>query len=268
MTSVSDIPSYKEAVMFAVESDFGFAMFKNDPRYNAVLEHVTKEQGIEYIKEINRVCPVLWEHIDTFKTNDYIGSPNIVNYGSGSGSSSEHPEKERMGVGSISPTTLRYIKNLADILAYFGSIDGFDVVEIGGGYGGLCKIMTDVVKVNSYTIYDLEPVTCLARKYLSNFQNANSVIKTVAYDPTMESPEKIDLLISHYAFSACFSEVREVYLNKIISKSPRGIMTINFLNQEEVWYVLNKIRALTGKHVQLVNEVPKTGDNNVVIVWK
>jgi len=267
MTSVSDVSSYTEAVKFAVESDFGFAMFKNDPRYTAILEHVSKEQGVEYIKEINRVYPLLWEHIDTFKTNDYIGSPNIVNYGSGTGSSSELPDKERMGVGSISPTTLRYIKNLADILAYFGSIDGFDIVEIGGGYGGLCKIITDVAKVNSYTIYDLEIVTSLARKYLSNFPSANSVIKTVVYDPSMEPPQKVDLFISHYAFSECLPEVREIYLNKVISKSPRGIMTINFLNREEILYVLNKIRALTGKHVQLVNEVPKTGDN-VVIVWK
>ena len=47
-------------------------------------------------------------------------------------------------VGTMSPTTIRYIKNVSDIINAFGT--GMkSIVEVGGGYGGLCKVMSSLL---------------------------------------------------------------------------------------------------------------------------
>ena len=188
---------YLNVCNYAANSDEFFKQFKSHPAYRHVLEHVSYEEGKEYLKEID--IDYL-DKLDEVKENDSLGSPVIYEYPS---------------VGEISPTTIRYIKNTSDIINKFGN--SFDsIVEIGGGYGGLCKVLSSFIKFEQYLLLDLEECNLLSRKYLSHFN-----LPTLSYrsEEIDEIDENFDLLISNYAFSECHKEVQQDYIERFIKKS-------------------------------------------------
>ena len=188
---------YLNVCNYAANSDEFFKQFKSHPAYRHVLEHVSFEEGQQYLKEID--IDYL-DKLDEVKENDSLGSPVIYEYPS---------------VGEISPTTIRYIKNTSDIINKFGN--SFDsIVEIGGGYGGLCKVLSSFIKFEQYLLLDLEECNLLSRKYLSHFD-----LPTLSYrsEEIDEIDENFDLLISNYAFSECHKEVQQDYIERFIKKS-------------------------------------------------
>ena len=188
---------YLNVCNYAANSDEFFKQFKSHPAYRHVLEHVSFEEGQQYLKEID--IDYL-DKLDEVKENDSLGSPVIYEYPS---------------VGEISPTTIRYIKNTSDIINKFGT--SFDsIVEIGGGYGGLCKVLSSFIKFEQYLLLDLEECNLLSRKYLSHFN-----LPTLSYrsEEIDEIDENFDLLISNYAFSECHKEVQQDYIERFIKKS-------------------------------------------------
>ena len=188
---------YLNVCNYAANSDEFFKQFKSHPAYRHVLEHVSFEEGQQYLKEID--IDYL-DKLDEVKENDSLGSPVIYEYPS---------------VGEISPTTIRYIKNTSDIINKFGN--SFDsIVEIGGGYGCLCKVLSSFIKFEQYLLLDLEECNLLSRKYLSHFD-----LPTLSYrsEEIDEIDENFDLLISNYAFSECHKEVQQDYIERFIKKS-------------------------------------------------
>ena len=188
---------YLNVCNYAANSDEFFKQFKSHPAYRHVLEHVSYEEGQQYLKEID--IDYL-DKLEEVKENDSLGSPVIYEYPS---------------VGEISPTTIRYIKNTSDIINKFGN--SFDsIVEIGGGYGGLCKVLSSFIKFEQYLLLDLEECNLLSRKYLSHFN-----LPTLSYrsEEIDEIDENFDLLISNYAFSECHKEVQQDYIERFIKKS-------------------------------------------------
>jgi len=188
---------YLNVCNYAANSDEFFKQFKSHPAYRHVLEHVSFEEGQQYLKEID--IDYL-DKLEEVKENDSLGSPVIYEYPS---------------VGEISPTTIRYIKNTSDIINKFGK--SFDsIVEIGGGYGGLCKVLSSFIKFEQYLLLDLEECNLLSRKYLSHFN-----LPTLSYrsEEIDEIDENFDLLISNYAFSECHKEVQQDYIERFIKKS-------------------------------------------------
>tara|TARA_B100001029_G_scaffold135065_1_gene113944 strand:+ start:341 stop:1105 length:765 start_codon:yes stop_codon:yes gene_type:complete len=188
---------YLNVCNYAANSDEFFKQFKSHPAYRHVLEHVSYEEGKEYLKEIN--IDYL-DKLDEIKENDSLGSPATYEYPS---------------VGEISPTTIRYIKNTSDIITKFGTSFN-SIVEIGGGYGGLCKVLSSFIKFEQYLLLDLEECNLLSRKYLSHFD-----LPTLSYrsEEIDEIDENFDLLISNYAFSECHKEVQQDYIKRFIKKS-------------------------------------------------
>ena len=188
---------YLNVCNYAANSDEFFKQFKSHPAYRHVLEHVSFEEGQQYLKEIDI------DYVDKLKEikqNDAIGKPQTYDYPS---------------IGNISPTTIRYVKNTSDIINKFGT--SFDsIVEIGGGYGGLCKVLSSFIKFEQYLLLDLEECNLLSRKYLSHFN-----LPTLSYrsEEIDEIDENFDLLISNYAFSECHKEVQQDYIERFIKKS-------------------------------------------------
>ena len=188
---------YLNVCNYAANSDEFFKQFKSHPAYRHVLEHVSFEEGQQYLKEID--IDYL-DKLEEVKENDSLGSPVIYEYPS---------------VGEISPTTIRYIKNTSDIINKFGTSFN-SIVEIGGGYGGLCKVLSSFIKFEQYLLLDLEECNLLSRKYLSHFN-----LPTLSYrsEEIDEIDENFDLLISNYAFSECHKEVQQDYIERFIKKS-------------------------------------------------
>ena len=144
---------YLEACKEAVASDEAFANFKSNPKYKTILEHVLKDQGQAYLnicKDMNE--DAVWENIEAFKENDKIGNPELYPY----------PGMK----GTISPTTLRYMKNTFEMAFMLDGAEISKVVEVGGGYGGLCRVLSKVCEFDEYILIDLPEVSALQRKYL------------------------------------------------------------------------------------------------------
>lgn len=193
----SAIDSYLSACRSAAQGSDFFKGFKTNPAYRHVLEHVSYEEGQQYLDEIKIEYK---DKLDEVKENDSLGNPVTCEYDD---------------VGVISPTTLRYLKNTSDIVNKFGT--SFDtVVEIGGGYGGLCKVMSSFVKFDQYLLIDLEECNMLSKKYLSHFD-----IPFMAYqaEEIVDVEDNFDLLISNYALSECDRETQMMYIDKFLKKA-------------------------------------------------
>jgi hypothetical protein len=142
--SVSDTGPYIASVQKAISNYKAFTKFKCDPRYQAILEHASKEQGDAYLEIIKSQSPSLITKINSFKENDLVGGATTYEY---------------KGIGSISPSTLRYLKVASDSRKiFFGEFIGERVAEIGVGYGGQLLIADKVLKFKQYDLFDLPPV--------------------------------------------------------------------------------------------------------------
>lgn len=121
-TSLTDNDGYgyTDVCRLAAEYDSIFKIFKRSNDYRRVLEHVTKNQGQDYLNIIKTEGKGLLRYMFKFKENDRIGSPIRFKY----------------DIGEISPTTLRYVKVLLDLKVLFGDLNDLNIVEIGAGYGG------------------------------------------------------------------------------------------------------------------------------------
>ena len=199
---------YAEICIEAVENDKTFKRFKQDSRYTAILEHVSPEQGKLYADGVLQY-DIDSELIESFKENDSIGGSSLYNYGE--------------PFGRVSPSTLRYMQNALDISYFFGEGDLNKIVEIGGGYGGLCKTINCLCEFGEYHIYDMEPASKLQEKYLSNFDIAGKVIQ----HSEPEELEDIDLLISNYAYSELGENLQDLYYNNVIKNSKKVYMILN-----------------------------------------
>jgi len=204
--TTEDTTPYAEICREAVEDDKVFAKFKQDPRYTAILEHVSPEHGGRYIEHILEY-ELNDEMIDEFKDNDDLGGSNRVDYGE--------------PFGKVSPSTLRYIRNALDISYFFGEGELNKIVEIGGGYGGLCKTISCLCDFDEYHIYDIEPASKLQEKYLSKFG-----IKAVHHSVPEETKD-IDLVISNYAYSELGENLQDLYYNNVIKNAKKVYMILN-----------------------------------------
>ena len=213
-----DIPennavNYLKSCKSFVENDFLFQNFRKNDLYHEILEHVNYEDGKIYIDEMKNINNLTSENIFNFKENDKIGNPNTFNY-----------EK----FGNISPTTLRYIKNVLDIENFLNGEKVNNIVEIGGGYGGLCRIIDSYLGFENYMILDLPEVNKLSQKYLRNFEGTYEKVTQVFYDE-ISSVENIDILISNYAFSECSFDLQEAYYTGVISNADKFYITYSLI---------------------------------------
>lgn len=245
----TDYNAYLKTCREAAKNEEVFRNFKCNPDYTPILEHVSFSQGLGYIEEINRLDSdfLLPSVLNIFRTNDYTGNPHIYYYG-------------ELKI-SISPTTLRYIKVLADLVSLFGNLDRLNIVEIGGGYGGQCKVINSLYIPASYTIVDLPEVLLLCKKYLGK-----NGIKDVILRNTDDPEEKhYGLCISNYAFSEVGREHQTFYAGRIIANSDRGYMTCNFIDPKN--FTKDEIFALKSNY-KVYEEKPLTGAGNLIYTWK
>lgn len=251
--SVSDDGSYIVSVKEAVSNYDSFVKFKTDPRYTAILEHVSVQQGAEYLEVIKTDSPDLLIKINDFKENDLVGGAAVINYEQ---------------VGLVSPSTLRYLKVSSDLKKFFGNHVMTHISEIGVGYGGQFLINDKIFRFDEYHLFDLLPVLDLTSKYLESFVINNSY-RTFLLNQHSGKNE-YDLVISNYAFSELPSKLQIKYIEKVLSKSKRGYLTMNSgLPNSAFQYDKLSITELE-KYLpkfQIVSENPLTHPGNYIIVW-
>jgi putative sugar O-methyltransferase len=210
------VDKYLKACREAIADDEKFAVFKSNPDYTAILEHASKNLGESYLKRILKNNSWL---IDTevsqqmFFENDGLGSPKKEKFSLPDGSSFE-----------CSPSTLQYIGVVSNLVDLMDSLDDKLIIEIGGGYGGQCKIIQSIFDVQGYLLMDLQEPSDLQYKYLKKSGIENFMAGTIV---TVPNKDEYDLVISNYALTELSEEYQLTYVKTVCLQSKHGYITCN-----------------------------------------
>lgn len=254
-THVCDYRDFHAVFQEAAEDQESFAEFKRHPLFNLHFEEVSYDQGKEVFEQINAKYPHLLTHAEKFRENDKLGNPRIYEFGK---------------LGLFSPSTLAYMKIAGDLEKEFGSLEGWSVVEIGSGYGGQCKILSDLFHFKEYALVDMPSFLALSRKYLNELQ-----IQDVAFIPIdeMDHSKTYDLVISHYTFTQSDRRVQKQLIKNVLKQCKNGYLVCHFppkyfgvrpLLREELVQELQKFAS----NLTIFPEEPLRGQNNCIITWK
>jgi len=227
--------------------------FKSDPEYMVILEHVSQQQGEEYLNTIIREFTGIYAN-----NKEYLLNLCCINDSCG-----KPLKKMFYTFGECSPTNLRYIYHSLLILNYMvkKNINNVNIVEIGGGYGGLCFFVSKLafifnINIVSYTIFDLPGICKLQEKYLKSLDiNAK----------TCQLENKIDLqkesfLISNYAFSEFDKKTQEEYTNKVLNPyTSNGFLA---------WNHIELYNFIENKKITSETERPITGHYNKFVYFE
>jgi len=195
--------------------------FKTNPKYVYMLEHVSPEYGQQYLDYIQNNTKLSFEDVQAFcSSNDSVGSPHKIKY----------------GFLTVSPTSLRYVCHAHIILTHLQSLNlSFaDIVEVGGGYGGLCLAIYSLsskynITIQSYTIVDLPSVLKLQQKYIPLVSSSihPEFVDATTFGSTITKSNLF--LVSNYCFSEISSQFQNEYRKHLFPKVSHGFMTWNHI---------------------------------------
>lgn len=233
-------------------SDEAFQNFRLSRFCTQIVDTCWASLGEDFLSCVCSDHPNLLPYLEEFRKNDSVGNPGTAFY---------------PGYGSFCPTTLRYALVAGHLQRHFGSLEGKKIVEIGGGYGGLCRILHALYPIQEYIIVDVPAVAELARKYLAAFSITS--VKFITPDQlTAEIPS--DLLISNYAFSERSEESKINYITKLLNHSKSGYMICNdFGTGRDLVFPEHFHNVNAGVKVEHHPEIPQTGGGACyIVVWK
>jgi hypothetical protein len=190
-------PVFSELCIEAAYNEEKFSQFKSDSYFNLLWENRSYEEGLFALKGIEHSVPEFAEKKALFRANDCWGNPKVWDYAEW---------------GSFSPTTLHYVEFAAKIKCNLGDVFGKHLLQIGAGYGGLCKIMHDAFSFSSYTIVDFAPQVQLAQIYLKHFGIDN--VHFYTFD-TLPSGGAYDCVFSDGSFSELCKEDQARLINRV-----------------------------------------------------
>ena len=229
-----------------------FDNFKRNPDYRVVLEHVTAEQGRDYLEIIRKRNDGLLEKaMKTVLLSDSTGNPVKCRY-----DEIEMP---------LSPTTLRYLKVASDLCGLFGNNLG-RTAEIGCGYGGQAYVNDQLLDVEHTTLFDLPVVNKLIEQYL-NMKLLNGAYRATVINQA--EPNDYDLVISNYAFAELPARLQGKYIEKVLVRSKKGYLTMNSgLSgpRSRGKLSLRELQELL-PNFEVYEEQPLTFANNYIILW-
>jgi putative sugar O-methyltransferase len=204
--SIYDQPIFNSSCYLSALDEEVFKNFKRHPYLNLLFENRSFEEGEKSLYSILENAPALVEKFELFRSNDRLGNPRVYDYGS---------------FGFFSPETLRYAEFVTHVQKKFHDISMLHVIQIGAGYGGLCKILHDVAHFKSYTIVDLPEHLALAKKYLKE-----QGIETVYFLTPEELPKDshFDFVLSDFSFSEFDKAHQTLFLDRLIQPSHYGYL--------------------------------------------
>lgn len=231
--------------------------FKNNNEYNSILEHVSFEYGVEYLRLIEEQFPNITINniLEFVHINDNYGYPNKCLFLSSTGKSVE-----------CSSTSLRYIYHALLIINDYSSKEcNLPIVEVGCGYGGLflsicffSKLLN--VRIPKYYIIDLDIVGKLIGIYL----DVNRTHVNIDYSIHSAEFYGSDIFESDFYFISnyCFTEIdknhRDNYIKFLLNRSSHGFITW----QTVFGYDLNNAQLIFNTSLSIEEETPQTSYNN------
>lgn len=247
--------NYVEALRNLKNDPSIFSTFKSNKNFTDILEHISYQHGEEYLNLIGTEFAEDVRHfLDLVRINDAIGAPVRRAYGD----------------IEMSPSNLRYIYHALLIgskcKAWF-SKPQLKIVEIGGGYGGLCFYIKNILKEFDidYTIIDLPEPSYLQRLYLDKTNQKNT--HTVScFDIDSLAGKQFDLVISNYCLSEISLDNQQNYFDKIIKNCDKKFFVWNYLTRKRKFFLFKSmdIDFLKKEEYVFEDERPHSGVNKFI----
>ena len=223
--------------------------FKQYPAFTKILEHTSEANGHKFANQIGTTYKEYAKKLDWNKLieNDTVGSPHVIPF-------YELREHLNLEFFYFSPSTIHYIYTGLDIIhTVLKDRKEINILEIGGGYGGQCKILHDMcdmlgVKINRYGIVDLEYVSKLQNKYLSSLGHQNIEYYEYENIEDIDVFKEYDVLISVYGLGEFELDVQNYYVDIIVKHM-------------KDYYIIWNTQEINNffKNDKIVDETPQTG---------
>ena len=208
----------------SVKNSGCFDSFKANSSYQQILEHVTIEIGCNLLQQSRIEFQLTDEEMNRFIIeNDRIGNPTkkIV---------------PGWNLSEVSPSCFRYIYHSCIILQHILklNITEIDIVEIGGGYGGLCLALSLYahkfgITISKYHFIDLPNITKLQKLYMEQYNPSFTIDTHYAdtFGKNIQKSEKPLYLISCYALTEIDKSFQNNYFTTLLPKIDHGFIINN-----------------------------------------
>ena len=225
--------------------------WKRHPDVTTILEHLSVENAQIYLRNLldDGVNPQIIQ--DLCFLNDKFGNANAQEF------------ENRI---YSSPSSIRYIRHAVDIcnLIKNKKFTKVNIIEIGGGYGGLCVILNALSKIvginiDKYFIYDLPETQKLQRYYLNSINSSSNVrwkLSNTFGSNFITVDGEINILVSCYCLSEIDDNYKKKYLDALLHKVSGAYLAWNWGNKT----------GLPENRTE-VSESPDTGNGNMIITW-
>jgi hypothetical protein len=219
---VVDYTYYTSYINDIINNNIENSNFKSNDNYRGILEHVSQELGIKYIKLIEHEFPQIQvaDIIGYLQINDKYGLPQKYNF------------EFSNGVSHLcSPTSLRYVYHALTILEHYKNTICENIVEVGCGYGGLflalCHFSKTLnIQIDHYYFVDLKEPCLLIDKYIQlNSEHVN--IKYSVHDSSLYGKDINDenlFFVSNYCFTEISQNYRDKYISNLLPKTTSGFI--------------------------------------------
>lgn len=234
--TVSGTSSGQDYLKRCYESSIDFSrfnVFRIDSSFEKIIVSNSKESGQMILDRVSK-NPLFLKHLKSFQKNDEIGSPRTHLFSNGM---------------RFSCNTLQYVNTAYELINEFKDMKNWEIVEFGGGYGGLAHVLSYIVEWKSYHIIEITQVLALLYKCILNFDlNKKSIINLVDTDKCCDSETKIlpksyDLFIAEYSFCELNEEGLEKYWF-LLERAKRAFLVMNLWNLEKKKKFREKLETL------------------------
>lgn len=212
---------YLETCLEASKIWYKFMTFRSDSSYCKIVIPGTKDEGSKILERISDNKDIM-NNLDNFRKNDKVGTPIAYNYG-------KH--------GIISPGTLKHINTLYELQKYFGNMNKWNIIEFGGGYGGLAYIMSNIVKWTKYSFVEIKEPLELAKQCFKSMdlKKINPLLPK-----NVDKEEKYDLFISEYGFCELNKDGIDNFMF-MLENSKNAYLTMNLWDKNKKKELKNKL---------------------------
>lgn len=157
-------------------------------------------------------------------------------------------------IGGVSFAEARYEAIADRFEVLFGPMDGWTVLEVGGGYGGQARVLFERWAIYQYVIADLVVAQQLQSVYLAERGRRLGALM-------VGSP---DFAFSNYALSEIEAK-QQTRLARIMATAPRGYITWNGWTVDD-GLQKDELQALIPGSVWIPEE-PASRPENACLVW-
>jgi hypothetical protein len=231
-------------------SDFNF---KSSRSYFGIVETVSSDIGNKYLNLIlseYKNLVNITDIIDYCNINDSIGNPKLTNYNDNL---------------KCSPTSLRYFYHALLILSHINNTECDNIVEIGGGYGGLCLAINFLLKyfdvnIKNYNIIDLTEPIDLIEKYLNSNKSYISTNNIYHNSSSFGSNIKDNnlFMISNYCYTEIDKEFNNIYNNILLPNINNGFLVWQNGGNGGIYPVKDAKDILNKNILKICDERPQT----------